>query len=32
MKMKEIYDLLEFSTDKCEEVANHLLEISGKNA
>ena len=32
MKMKEIYDLLEFCTDKCEEVANHLLEISGKNA
>jgi len=32
MKMKEIYDLLEFCTDKAEEVANHLLEISGKNA
>jgi uncharacterized protein Yka (UPF0111/DUF47 family) len=32
LKMKEIYDLLEFCTDKCEEVANHLLEISGKNA
>jgi uncharacterized protein len=32
MKMKEIYDLLEICTDKCEEVANHILEISGKNA
>jgi predicted phosphate transport protein (TIGR00153 family) len=32
LKMKEIYDLLEFCTDKAEEVANHLLEISGKNA
>jgi len=32
MKMKEIYDLLEFCTDKCEAVADHLLEISGKNA
>lgn len=32
VKMKEIYDLLEFVSDKCEEVANHLLEISGKNA
>ena len=32
LKVKEIYDLLEFCTDKCEEVANHLQEISGKNA
>jgi uncharacterized protein Yka (UPF0111/DUF47 family) len=32
MKMKEIYDLLEICTDKCEVVANHILEISGKNA
>jgi uncharacterized protein len=32
VKMKEIYDLLEFATDKCEEVANHLQEIASKNA
>jgi uncharacterized protein len=32
MKMKEIYDLLEICTDKCEVVANHILEISSKNA
>jgi len=32
VKMKEIYDLLEFATDKCEEVANHILEIQNKNA
>jgi hypothetical protein len=31
VKMKEIYDLLEFATDKCEEVANHLLEVMSKN-
>jgi len=32
VKMKEIYDLLEFVTDKCEEVANHILEVKSKNA
>lgn len=31
VKMKEIYDLLEFATDKCEEVANILQGIMIKN-
>lgn len=31
IKMKEIYDMLEFATDKCEEVANLLHGIMIKN-